>query len=60
MKRIVISVIAFVGLFFAITLISNLPVRGDQDQEDRKFESEIRIGFEIAPVPLNLRGKNPA
>lgn len=60
MKRILISVIAFVGLFFAITLISNLPVRGDQDQEDRKFESEIRIGFEIAPVPLNLRGKNPA
>jgi hypothetical protein len=63
MKRLVISAIAFVGLFFAVTLISNLPVRGhenDQDREDRNFESEIQIGFAIAPVPLNLQGKNRA
>jgi hypothetical protein len=63
MKRLVISVIAFVGLFFAVTLISNLPVRGhdnDQDHQDRNFESEIQIGFAIAPVPLNLQGKNRA
>ena len=63
MKRLVISTIAFVGLFFAIALISNLPVRGndnDQNGEDRESQSEIRIGFDIAPVSLNLRGKNRA
>jgi hypothetical protein len=63
MKRLVISTIAFVGLFFAIALISNLPVRGndnDQNGEDRESQSRIRIGFDIAPVPLNLRGKNRA
>lgn len=63
MKKFVISAIAFAGIFFAVTLVSNLPVRAHddgQDREDRKFESEIKIGFEIAPVPLNLRGKNPA
>jgi hypothetical protein len=63
MKQLVISAIAFVGLFFAVTLISNLPVQGhdnDQDRQDRNFESEIQIGFAIAPVPLNLQGKNRA
>jgi hypothetical protein len=63
MKRIVICVIAFVGLFFAITLMSNLPVRGndnDQGRGDRNLENEIQIGFDIAPVPLNLQGKNRA
>lgn len=63
MKRLVISAIAFVGLFFAIALISNLPVRGndnDQNSEDRESQSKIQIGFDIAPVPLNLQGKNRA
>jgi hypothetical protein len=63
MKRIVISVIAFVGLFFAITLMSNLRLRGqtnDQNQEDQSLQSEIQIGFAINPVPLNLQGKNRA
>ena len=63
MKKFAISAIAFAGILFAVTLVSNLPVRAHdegQDREDRKFESEIKIGFEIAPVPLNLRGKNPA
>jgi hypothetical protein len=63
MKRLVISTIAFIGLFFAIALISNLPVRGngnDQNGEDRDTQSKIQIGFDIAPVPLNLHGKNRA
>jgi hypothetical protein len=63
MKKFAISAIAFAGIFFVVTLVSNLPLRAHdegQDREDRKFESEIKIGFEIAPVPLNLRGKNPA
>jgi hypothetical protein len=63
MKRIVISVIAFVGLLFAITLMSNLRLRGqsnDQNPEGQNLQSEIQIGFAIAPVKLNLQGKNRA
>ena len=33
-------------------------VRADNDEHDALFSSRIRQGFEIAPVPLNLRGKN--
>jgi hypothetical protein len=58
MKRIVISVVAFVGLLFAIMLMSNPPLRGQSD--DQKLQSEIQIGYAIAPVPLNLQGKNRA
>ena len=32
---------------------------GAQDR-DTHFDSRLRIGFSIAPVPLNLHGKNPA
>jgi hypothetical protein len=63
MKRFVISAVAFVGLFLAVTLSSNLPVRGhdnDQDNEGRDSESRIQTGFAIAPVSLNLQGKNRA
>ena len=63
MKRLVISAVAFVGLFLAVTISSNLPVRGhdnDQDNEDRDSASRIQMGFDIAPVPLNLQGKNRA
>ena len=65
MKRIVISAIAFVGLFFAATLISNLPVRGgdsDRERKDREREDEheleVQQGLSIAPVPLNLDNKD--
>ena len=58
MKRIVISVITFVGLLFAIMLMSNLRLQGQSD--DQKLQSEIQIGYAIAPVPLNLQGKNRA
>src|SRR5438105_3030440 len=46
--------------------ISTLSPKGqaagdDNDRNDRKDEeSEIRKGFKIAPVPLNLDGKNHA
>jgi hypothetical protein len=61
MKRIVISAAALIGLFFAVTLVSNLPGQDNaQDREDRNFKSKIQIGFDIAPVPLNLKGKNRA
>ena len=65
MKRIVISAIAFAGLFFAATLISNLPVRGgdsDRERNDREREDEheleVQQGLSIAPVPLNLDNKD--
>ena len=47
-----ISAIALAGMF-----IRSPRVQGSEDDGD---ESKIRIGFEIAPVPLNLEGKDPA
>jgi hypothetical protein len=32
----------------------------DEDTSDQREESRIRRGFDIAPVPLNLQGKNRA
>src|SRR6266550_303116 len=31
--------------------------KDDKDDKDKE-KSEVKIGFEIAPVPLNLKGKN--
>jgi hypothetical protein len=46
---------AFVGIVLAGIVFSSTRLRAhDQDDED----SEVRIGFEIAPVHLNLAGKN--
>lgn len=61
MKRIVISAAAIIGLFFAVTLTSNLPVKGNDDDRNREDEGalEVQIGFSIAPVKLNLKGKDP-
>ena len=58
MKRILISTAAVAGLFFGVTLISNLPVRGDdnnrgpndQERED-EGDFEVQQGFRIAPGP---------
>jgi hypothetical protein len=53
------------GLFGAVTLISNLPLQGhdyDRDRDERHFletAREIQRGFAIAPVKLNLEGKDP-
>lgn len=46
------------ALVLAGTMISS-PRGRAQDPPD-ETDSRIRIGFEIAPVPLNLEGKNPA
>jgi hypothetical protein len=43
----------------AVTLVilsSNVTRAGDKDDDK---ESRVKIGFQIAPVPLNLKGKNP-
>jgi hypothetical protein len=67
MKRLVVSAIAFAGIFFAVTVISNLSVRGDdrdrnrRDRDDER-QLEVQIGFAISPIPLNsldLKGKDP-
>jgi hypothetical protein len=61
-KRIVISAATIIGLFFAVTLTSNLPVKGnddDRNRRDRNREDEVKIGFSIAPVKLNLKDKDP-
>ena len=58
MKPILTSIAAVAALFGASTLIGNWPVQGHNNDQDR--ESEIQIGFQISPVKLNLKGKNPA
>ena len=65
MKRIAITAMAFAGLFSSITLISNLPVRGDDNERDRngqgredEGEREVQQGLSIAPVKLNLKDKD--
>src|SRR5215470_3878729 len=49
-----------VGLFVAVAVTSTPPVSCAQDPADTRDESRIKRGFEIAPVPLNLEGKNRA
>ncbi len=45
----------FAGILFAGVVISSTRARADgQDDEN----SKVKIGFDIAPVPLNLAGKN--
>ena len=64
MKRILVSTAAVAGLFAAVTIISNSPLKGDDrdrnrgEREDDR-ELEVQIGFSIAPVKLNLEDKDP-
>jgi hypothetical protein len=44
-------------LVLAVTFISSPRLQADDDDRDGD-ESKIQIGFDIAPVPLNLHGKN--
>jgi hypothetical protein len=57
----VISAATIIGLFFAVTLTGNLPVKGndDRNRRDRNREDEVQIGFSISPVKLNLNDKDP-
>lgn len=46
---------------FAILMNSSTTVRANQDETgDQNEESLIQRGFDIAPVPLNMEGKNRA
>ena len=49
---------AFAGVAMAGILFDS--PRGRADDRAGDSDSRIEQGFEIAPVPLNLEGKNPA
>ena len=51
---------AFAAIVFAGMLSNSPRVKATDDDDDERNESKIRQGFEIAPVPLNLEGKNRA
>jgi hypothetical protein len=48
------TVAVFVAVVLVGSLLGNSPARADGDAD----EAKIRRGFEIAPVPLNLKHKN--
>lgn len=49
--------VAVIGSLMSIPLLTKA---NDQDDEDDFNDSRIQQGFAIAPVPLDLQGKNPA
>jgi hypothetical protein len=51
---------AFAAILLAAMLNSSPRVKATDDDDDGRTESKIRRGFEIAPVLLNLEGKNRA
>ncbi len=64
MKRILVSTAAVAGLFAAVTIVSNSPLKGgdnDRNRGEREDEGalEVQIGFSISPVKLNLKDKDP-
>ncbi|MBV8143602.1 MAG: hypothetical protein JO184_01255, partial [Gammaproteobacteria bacterium] len=61
-KRLIIAA-ATAAVLTALLAVGSLsgitPARADGNEEDSE-RSRIRIGFEVAPVPLNMAGKDPA
>jgi hypothetical protein len=51
------TTIVFVSVVIAMMLIRSPGVKANDDDDERSL---IKIGFEIAPVRLNLEGKNRA
>jgi hypothetical protein len=56
MRRIY-AIAAAIVLFAAVTIISNSPLKGDDN--DRTLSNKAEIGFRISPVKLNLQDKDP-
>jgi hypothetical protein len=54
------AIAAFAAILFAGMLSSSPRVKATGDDDDDRNESRIHRGLEIAPVPLNLEGKNRA
>lgn len=51
------AVVSLLASALVLISASFLRVQADDDERER-LESKIQIGFAIAPVPLNLKGKN--
>jgi len=49
-----------VGLLTAGLLLHSPQGRAADNKDDASDESKIKTGFDIAPVKLNLKGKNRA
>src|SRR6267143_6320429 len=54
------AVAAFAAIVLAGMLSSSPRVKATDDDDEDRNESKIQRGFEIAPVSLNLEGKNRA
>jgi hypothetical protein len=52
------AVAALAAFILAAMLGSSPGVKATDDDDDERNESKIQRGFEIAPVHLNLEGKN--
>jgi len=50
----------FCTVILAAVVVGILPAQADTTADQTLEAAKIRRGFEIAPVPLNLRQKNPA
>ena len=53
------ALLSILACAFLFVLAGSPRVQAKEDDNDRN-ESKIQRGFEIAPVPLNLAGKNRA
>ncbi|MBV8900000.1 MAG: cytochrome C [Verrucomicrobia bacterium] len=64
MRRILLTTAAAAGLLIVVAVISNLPVQGQNNVNSNdlnlEYQREQLIGFAVAPVRLNLQGKDPA
>src|ERR1700737_4053194 len=52
------AIAVFAAIVLAATLSSSRPVKAGDDDDNDRNESKVRKGFQIAPVPLNLKGKD--
>jgi hypothetical protein len=52
------AIAIFAAIVLATTLSSSRPARATDDDDNDRNESKVRIGFAIAPVPLNVQGKD--
>jgi hypothetical protein len=52
------AIAVFAAIVLAVTLSSSRSVRAGDDDDNDRNESKVRKGLAIAPVPLNLEGKD--
>jgi hypothetical protein len=60
MRIVTAAAFALVLLLAGVGLVTARDGQPDNFDPNREIDSRIRRGFQIAPVPLNLRGLNPA